>query len=342
MDMLENVERSFLKKSKVVDLICILVNMLIYDSKKINVLEKVYGKNQIKIFKETYKDLSKPLLSLNALGLEILEFLLLNKEFDSIENFENSVRKLNTVDFLYHFFGGYIEKSKIQRALESKENLKEFYYEFNFSCKNLETLEFIFFNKDTFLESFFKGLKSLDTKDFNDYFIKIDPLYEEEFKFIKDKLKDNAPLEVSQNIMGKTFKNRGPYNEFIFIPSYFLPIKSVRFMDKDQILLYKILDQDSENEKKNLLISRLKVISDATRFEILEMLCNEEPLNGKEIAEKMKLSTPTISHHLEQLRESGFINEERVKNSKYFNANSNSIKEFINSLNKSLIKKKNN
>lgn len=339
MDIYENFERVYMKKSKVIEMVCAMLSSISSRNDLFTTVEKSYGKNNLKILLNKYSDLFKVLESLGAEGYEILEFLLINNEFDNISKYETQVKALEEVEFFYYFFGGYIPKESINKALEKEEKLKEFYYEFNFCCSSFEVLKYLFYDKENFLTMLFNCIKEFDTKELDEVMENMNFLYEDLFNTISEYLKDSSPLGASQKLMGKTFKNRGPYENFIFVPTYFLPGKAVRFIGNDQILLYKILENGEETQNKLRIQQCLKVISDPTRFDILQLLCENEPMFGKEIAEHMKLSPPTISHHLDQLRDIGFVNEERVKNSKYFSANKDSLNQFIKIFHKTLNKK---
>lgn len=50
----------------------------------------------------------------------------------------------------------------------------------------------------------------------------------------------------------------------------------------------------------------LKTIADATRLRILGLLA-ERPRSGRELADALKLSAPTVSHHMQRLTESGVV-----------------------------------
>ncbi len=53
-----------------------------------------------------------------------------------------------------------------------------------------------------------------------------------------------------------------------------------------------------------------KALSDPTRRRILEML-REEDLSAGDIADEFKISKPSISHHLNQLKQAGLVLTER-------------------------------
>ncbi len=69
-----------------------------------------------------------------------------------------------------------------------------------------------------------------------------------------------------------------------------------------------------------------KTLGDATRLKILTLL-SIEPLNGLMIAEKLGLTTATISHHLTKMRNLHVVTEKREKNTIYFYVNHHVIKE---------------
>lgn len=338
MDNFKKNERVIMKKSKVIEMISAMLSTISPRNEFYNIVKNVYGENFLKNITNKYSYMLKILSNLNMSGYEILEFLLINNEFDDIIKYEYHVKTLDNVEFLFYFFGGYVPRENFKKVLDGTLTLENFHNKFNYCCSNIETLEYIIFEKEIFLSLLFNCIKEFDTKDFNHTMEQMDYLYEDLFSTISLYLEENDPLETSQKLMGKTFKNRGPYDSFFFIPSFFLPGKAVRYFGKDQILLYKIFETEEENQNRFKLLQYLKVLSDPTRFEILELLQNNEPMYGKQIAEYMNLSTPTISHHLDQLKDVGFINEERDKNLKYFSANKNNINQFISILNKTLNK----
>lgn len=318
----------FFTHSILADLVFILMSIFNSEDKNEKIKE-IYTDEYINDIRNNYKFIGEIISSLPTKGYELLEFLLINKEFNSIEEYKNNVLSMQKVDFFFTFYGQFIDREAIELALENEENLKKFYSKHNNISGSYIALKILFDDRELILTEFFSCLKHLYNKDFKSYYEEQLEGIHDTYKNIEDALKLNEPLEVSQNIMGKTFKNRGPYENFVFIPSYFISGRSVRFFGKDQILIYSTSFRELT---KNDITKILKIISDDTRFEIIELLSKNNPMNGKELANALKLTTPTISHHIEQLKEAGFINEERIKNSKYYSVNTNSVNNFINSL----------
>ena len=147
-----------------------------------------------------------------------------------------------------------------------------------------------------------------------------------------ERLKDRNPLEVSQEIMGKTFHNRGPYEMFYFVPSLMMPEKRFRLFYENgtknnrQILFWNI---KNEKQSKEDLVAVLKAISDETRYQILKLLSDKGAMKGQDMVKELKLAPSTISHHMSELKECGLITEEPVKTSKYYGLSSNRLKEVL-------------
>lgn len=70
----------------------------------------------------------------------------------------------------------------------------------------------------------------------------------------------------------------------------------------------------------NKIVEFHKALGDLTRVRIIALL-QQGHLSGQEIAGKLGLKPPTITHHMTKLREVGLIKERRDKNTIYFSLN---------------------
>ncbi|MEH7351088.1 metalloregulator ArsR/SmtB family transcription factor [Gottfriedia acidiceleris] len=70
----------------------------------------------------------------------------------------------------------------------------------------------------------------------------------------------------------------------------------------------------------NKIVDFHKALGDLTRVRIIALL-QQGHLSGQEIASKLSLKPPTITHHMSKLREVGLIKERRDKNTIYFSLN---------------------
>ncbi|MGI5894211.1 MAG: ArsR/SmtB family transcription factor [Candidatus Merdivicinus sp.] len=97
-------------------------------------------------------------------------------------------------------------------------------------------------------------------------------------------------------------------------------------------ILFCATDIFSQTELTGEQISnRMKVLGDPTRLEILRIL-GETPTYQADLAKRLKLTTPTISHHMSLLIHAGFINDKIQDNRIYYHLNTKSITTLSNSL----------
>lgn len=318
-------DNCYFTDSVIADLVFILIRIFKNEELPSN-FQNVYTAEYINKIRGEHRFIGEILSSLEMKGYEMLEFLLCNKNYNNLDEYKTFVTGLEDEEFFYLFYGHYIDKASIGLALQKDEYLNEFYSKYSYISSTYLALKSLFSNKKLFLQEFFLCLEELNTNEFKKEYEEMSKLIYTNFKKVEKALTLKDPLAFSESIMGKTFRNRGPYEEFIFIPSYLITIKAIRYFGKDQILFYlPVHDEFNRND----IIKILKILSDDTRFQIMELLSKNKSMNGKDIASIVKLTTPTISHHMEQLKESGFIHEERVKNSKYYSINSAAVSKFI-------------
>ncbi|SHM55424.1 DNA-binding transcriptional regulator, ArsR family [Caldanaerovirga acetigignens] len=76
------------------------------------------------------------------------------------------------------------------------------------------------------------------------------------------------------------------------------------------------------------LSSAFKALSDPVRRKILYML-REKDMTAGEIAEKFDISWPTISHHLNVLKQAGMVVDERKGQNIYYSLNTSVFEEVV-------------
>jgi len=74
----------------------------------------------------------------------------------------------------------------------------------------------------------------------------------------------------------------------------------------------------------------LSLLADSTRLKILKILKKGEK-NVSKIVEGMKLSQPTVSHHLKKLEEAGLVLKRQYKRWVFYQVNKSLLKKFIES-----------
>jgi len=71
-----------------------------------------------------------------------------------------------------------------------------------------------------------------------------------------------------------------------------------------------------------------KALNDATRREILEML-QKEDLTAGEIAQQFNISFPSISHHLDLLKQAQLVNTRKEGQFVYYSLNTTVMDEIV-------------
>lgn len=95
------------------------------------------------------------------------------------------------------------------------------------------------------------------------------------------------------------------------------------------------LTQDAVPDKEQI-IQAVKALADEHRIAIIQLL-SKEPLYGYELAQRLNLSSSTISHHLTTLSSFGFVHAVRRENKVYYEVQNNEIERFIGHLKDILI-----
>lgn len=75
------------------------------------------------------------------------------------------------------------------------------------------------------------------------------------------------------------------------------------------------------------LLNMLQAVADQSRLQILQSVSKQEFTVG-ELAEKMDLSLPTISHHLACLRRAGLVSLRVAKNQHFYSLHTNGLAHF--------------
>lgn len=95
-------------------------------------------------------------------------------------------------------------------------------------------------------------------------------------------------------------------------------------LDDNLSITRKIIEKDQ-------ILKIGKVLSDKSKLEILELV-SKKPAFGKEIASELKLSTATISYHMNVLVEIGFVKVEVMSGRVYYHLDLNRIHENLDNL----------
>ncbi len=103
------------------------------------------------------------------------------------------------------------------------------------------------------------------------------------------------------------------------------------------ILFDSSFDFQGENEQLDLLLAKMKVLTDPSKFAILKEL-HKESTYGNDLAKKMNLTPATISHHMNALVSEGFVNLKTGKSKRiYYSVNEDAVKRILQNIEEQLL-----
>ena len=299
---------------------------------------EIYGTEQIVTWKRKYNFLFEIYAVITKhFNVNMLDYLLeMPLENISLDSLRKTVLAESAVDFVWRqmsldYFCKDANKETLEKAMTDDAALDVAYGWIADHCESFLAFSAFVRQSQRFISEFFSLAKDMQTPDLETAMEKQASEVERMYQSVCQGAKADDLLLFSQEMMGKTFRNRGPYSEFIFLPSYLIPLKACRFFDMDgdnkRQILFLALRQISRGREDK--VKALKAIADPTRYQILTILAQEGPMRGMDIAKKVSVATSTISHHMEQMRDCGLVTEEPVKNAKYYGLSKQSAKTLL-------------
>ena len=299
---------------------------------------EIYGTEQIAAWKRKYNFLFETYTVIaKHFNMNMLDYLLeMPLENISLDSLQKTVLAESAVDYVWRqlsldYFCKEANKETLEKAMTDDAALDEAYGWIADHCESFLAFSAFVRQSRRFISEFFSLARDMQTPELEAALEKQASKVEMMYQSVRQGAKADDLLLFSQEMMGKAFRNRGPYSEFIFLPSYLIPLKACRFFDVDgdnkrQILFLTLRQISRDREDK---VKALKAIADPTRYQILTILAQEGPMRGMDIAKKVSVATSTISHHMEQMKDCGLVTEEPVKNSKYYGLSKQSAKALL-------------
>lgn len=189
---------------------------------------------------------------------------------------------------------------------------------------------------EDYVDRLFQVLETVITM-LKEYLTDLEELFQERVLYWEKYLETHKATDFIESAL--QFTNFTDKN-FIIYPSIFACNKIFITAEDEKQAKYvlgigMIFDSDfhlsAPGRNKEQLCNGLKLLSDNSKFEILQMI-KESPAYGQEIAKELKLTTATISHHVNALLSYGFVNIDKVDNRIYYRMDKKVIEEFIEDL----------
>ncbi|ADU27784.1 ArsR/SmtB family transcription factor [Ethanoligenens harbinense] len=274
-------------------------------------------------------------------GIEFFELLLDCRIFHDPDGFAAAVQAYDNRRFIRILTGEELEDKLIDQLVADRQALPRW----------LQDLPWVYRGRDDVFESLlyetqtFKNDLTVLLREIGKLFFSgMEPHLEEKYKAAVDSLRDSlsgrSAYDVAEQIMNRRITPDDSVRELFFLPSYYIaPHYVMAYNRSARMFLFDMRRENSgAGQSRRKLSAALKVLSDETRLEILRLLILQ-PTYGKLLADRLHLTTATISHHLDVLRSARLIRESKEGNIKYFIANEEEIQWLMQSLNDFLYNK---
>jgi len=268
-------------------------------------------------------------------GMNILNLILESGELASIPKFIEYIDQLDLLDFYYFILNEEIDRARIKKAFTDKKERYKIQEKIKWIVEERELMEF-FEHPDIIKKNTVNTYRTIYNNDFIAKLDRCKDRMEAGIQYVHSFTGKDSVESVLEKISGRPRKLFAGYKEYCIIPSYFVsPQRCIRIFSGDR--LYVVFDCRVTRDKREALLDELstilKVIDDKSRMEILRLLVNNKNY-GKALSDLVGISTPTVSHHLDILKQAGFIKEEKIRNIKYFYADKEKLKKVIDDINK--------
>lgn len=267
-------------------------------------------------------------------GIELLNFVLDSGEIMDTEAFLKHIENSDVVDFFFYILNEEIDKNRISRAFEEVKERYKIQEKIKWLIDDNQLMD-LFQNCEDIKRKTIRILKAITQRGFEEKLLKSQERMKEGIEYIKNYIGKDAIDSVLEKISGRPRKFFSGFREYNIIPSYFVSPRFIRVFSGEK--LYVIFDSRVTGDKTQAMLDELsailKVIDDKSRLEMLKILVNSKSY-GKAIADVIGISTPTVSHHLDILKQAGFVKEDKIRNIKYFYADKEKLKKVIEDLNK--------
>lgn len=214
-----------------------------------------------------------------------------------IDGLELDVQEKWTLHLLYHNFDMYMQE--LQSILEQAVTLYE---------EQLPLLEPLL---ERFAERYHQVVQTEPLEYINNRF--------------QIHLMDDKEIRIVPQIMGFNMVTLHPQQNENSIETLYIGI----LFEALQEAVSRVISDEK-------ICKTLKMLSDASKFAILKSIYRE-PAYGSELADRLNLTTATISHHMNALIHQGFVMMEKRANRIYYRMNRTAVETYLEQLRSSLL-----
>lgn len=246
--------------------------------------------------------------------LSLCDYLPITGNYEQWAGFEAYVQAEPIDDFLHILLNQDIPYEEIPKLRRQPERAARWLDQLScYSRMKPEAAVRIFSDPEAFRTRLLAYVAANRTTSFERRLAELQARYESRMTLVRERIKGKDPIAAAEELSKKPFRWSRNFRTYTFIPSHFLGRKHLYAWGDGNFLLAFSLAQtdDAPTQQSRELSDRMKVLGDRTRLDILHLL-SEGPSYGKVIAERLELTTATVSRQLDQLKEAGLVKEDRA------------------------------
>lgn len=246
--------------------------------------------------------------------LSLCDYLPISGHYEDWEHFRAHVNAQPIEAFLHVLLNGDLPLEEIARLRQRPGQAATVIDRLTcYSRMEPETAVEIFSEPEAFRSRLMAFVAANRTSAFERKLTELRPRITAQMATVRERLRGRDPIAVAEELSRKPFRYPRDFRTYTFAPSHFLGRKNIYSWGARNFLLGFSLSQTEEKltERAKELSERMKVLSDRTRLDILRLL-SEGPSYGKALADRLELTTATVSRQLDQLKEAGLVTEDRA------------------------------
>jgi len=193
------------------------------------------------------------------------------------------------------------KKHKKEKAIYSRESITKFLDHWA--------------QPDVFGDKFLSALQAYHQSFFEEEEKRISPILKQQLEKAKELSKTKSAKELLAELsQGVSYDDIFEANDVVFIPAYWITpmIMFNPVSENKTLLLFGARPSNMSVIPGEIipdgLVRTLKALADPTRLKILHDLAQDE-LTASEIARRLHLRAPTVTHHMNELRMAGLVHK---------------------------------
>ena len=249
--------------------------------------------------------------------LSLCDYLPISGLYESWEDFRAFVEARDIDDFIHTVLNGEIPRGELSALYKNPSGAATWAAGFSsFSKMSPKAAVRIFSEPELFRRQLLSYVGANRTPAFESRLELLRPRFEARMGRVREGLVGKDPLAFAEELTKKTCSFPRELRSYSFVPSYFLGRKNLFSLGSGNLLLAFSLDARVEDEAEGAeeIADLMKVLGDRTRLDILRLLA-EGPSYGKAIADRLGLTTASVSRQLDQLKSAGLVLEDRADSS---------------------------